>query len=128
MKWKRFGVDVYRSAVYVCLEKDGQKVLERIKRAGFHIAEKHREEILEQRVAGVACPLLGKEAWCFLIKVQTATKTPYDVAVVGHECLHISNYIFESIGLKKGLPTRCDEIQAYLLDYLIEETLTILWS
>lgn len=43
MIWKKFSIELYNSTIYVCLEPDGEKVLQRIKRAGFSISEGNKK-------------------------------------------------------------------------------------
>jgi hypothetical protein len=48
--------------------------------------------------------------------------TPTHISNLAHECVHVANHIidFVSIKEKKG----CDEVQAYLVGYLVDSFLT----
>ncbi len=129
MIWKKFEVELYNSTVYVCLEKDGEKVVERIKRAGFYISERDRDLILNKNLDGVACPLFGKDEATFLITVRSARKgSSADMGIIAHECDHIANFIFEYIGQGEGVPSRYDEFHAFLIGYIHEKSLSLMWS
>lgn len=128
MIWKKFEVELYQSTVYVCLEPDGEKVIKRIKRAGFKIREVDRQAIVSD-ASGAACHLSGKEPGVFLLTVRKAEKeSPTDLSIIVHECDHITNFIFDHIGQGAGVPSDHDEFHAYLLAYIFKKSLTIMWS
>lgn len=129
MIWKKFSIELYNSTIYVCLEPDGEKVLERIKRAGFSISEGDRKNILNKNIVGVACHLHGKAGPVFLIMVRSAEQgSAFDMAIVAHECDHVANFIFDYIGQSKGVPSKYDEFHTFLLTHLVEKCLKLMWS
>ena len=125
-KWKQLEVEMYGFDVFFAFGR-AKTIEKKIRKAGYSISPMHREELLGG-YEGVAFPMLHKRGYnAFLMWIPTKPKSPKEIAVVAHECLHLVNYVFAEIGVH-SVPEPVDELQTYFLDYLVEEALRYYWN
>lgn len=122
MKWKLQIIPLYDVEVFLCVEKDPKIVDKKITDLGFYMREKDRRELFDNNL-GITIPLYKDYLRSYLLWMPELSNSSEDMSVLVHELVHVKNYIFQHIGLENGIPSKLDEVESYLMGYLMETTL-----
>ena len=127
MKFKRIEVPIYGVTLYLFVGKDVEKIRKKIRALGLRMRDKDNRDLDPIHTGGMVCPLFDKdERREYFFWMPSFSSSVVDHDTLAHEIIHVKNYILQHIGLKDGLPSKLDEIEAYLVGYLTQEILTFL--
>jgi hypothetical protein len=122
VKYKRIEIPIYEQAVHLMIVKDRSEVFKKIKKLGLQLEKKGIKHIQCKNSVGVACELFHENEFdSLLMWLPKFTGTASDWNNAAHEICHIKNFLWAYIGLKKQVPTKVDEVEAYLVGWLTEQ-------
>ena len=121
MKWKKIEIPIYGVEVFFCIGKDYAWVNRKIKTLGFRVRDKDKDDI-SRLSSGAVIPLLMEgENRSYLFWMETFKNNAQTADTVAHELTHVKNYTLQHIGIHDGIPSKLDELEAYLSGYLASE-------
>lgn len=121
MKWKKITVPIYGVEVYFCIGEDYAWVNRKIKALGFYIREKDKDDVSRLSSGAVIPLLMPGENNSYLYWMEKFKNNEDGADTSAHELTHVKNYIFQHIGIHNGIPSKLDELEAYLNGYLARE-------
>lgn len=129
MKSKKISLEIYPYDLYFFLVERGQGVIDFAKRRKWTIPKREMEELTELGKDGkpingaVTGPMhdeTGRPSYFIWLPYKPKNNT--DLAMLGHESLHVTTYVFEEIGVP-GIPFEYDEVQTYFMEYVLRHAL-----
>lgn len=131
MKAKLVRLSVYPFFLVVLVGKDKGEIKPALNRLGIPITtDEVNEFVTDPQDKGLTIKLdyvfndKGYERAIFLIWLRQKPTNNRWLAIVAHECLHITHKIFEHIG-QDAIPFDDDEVHVYFFDYIFEKVLDI---
>lgn len=113
MKYKKVNIPIYGHMLYIAITEDVEKDLPDI--------QKKFSDTIKGPIANGIAARLGKHC---LVVINTKDFTDTSIlGTIAHEAFHITNFIFESLGIKPDVNN--DEAQAYLLSWIVEQVVKV---
>lgn len=112
MKYKRINIPIYNQVLHIIISEDVESEIK-------DINKKFYCEFDNYDFAGYAIGINKHNL--LLINNKNIPTEAFKISVISHESFHISNFISKRIGINPDVNN--DEPQAYLLSWIVEETI-----
>lgn len=122
MKHTLITVPLYGAEIHFFITNKPEEIFQCLKKDGLELTREDKQDFLAKDTSGLACETFKDgEVESYLLWLPRFNSTPTDWNTLSHEITHLKNYIWEYIGLKDGVATKFDEVEAYLIGWLTEE-------